>query len=142
MPEIVGIEKIFSVSPSRKFGKDCPLGHYFFGYSDYGDEEIIYPFSELGNSSFGIDRYANFILLSGIYRRDNVTGKIKYYREPYYITKNPRTGPQQTNRGKMANGMVEWKDLTNLEQEVYNQRAIGKHMSGMNLFLKEYLLSH
>ncbi len=131
MPEITGLEKLFSLTPSKRFGKFRLYGTSQFGHSVYGEEDIY--FAPPGGTP---------ILLSGIYRRDNVTGKIKYYREPYYITKNPRTEPQQTNRAKMAAAVLAWQGLTDEQKIPYNIKSRGKHMSGYNVFLKEHLLSY
>ncbi len=142
MPEIVGIEKLLSTSPAKRFGLFNQYSTSQFGFSVYGLEDIFLYFTQYGESRFGVDDYANILLLSGIYRRDNVTGKIKYYREPYYITKNPRTIPQQANRAKMADAVLAWQALTDEQKLLYYKKAIGKRMSGYNLFLKQYLLSH
>ena len=131
MPEVEGVEKLLSILPSKRFGKPRCYGRGMYAFSDYGADEIVC-FS---------DRDVP-IEFSGIYRRDNVTGKVKHYREPYYITKNPRTGPQQTWRGVFADAVAAWKALTPDEKNQYNIKAKGKHMSGYNLFLREYLLSH
>lgn len=102
-----------------------------FAFSIFGEEEEYIETSGGGK-----------IYTTGIFRRDNVTGILKYYREPYYVPYNPRTVPQQTNRQKMTDAVAAWQLLTDLEKAVYNKRSIGKGMSGYNLFLREYLLSH
>lgn len=142
MPEIQGIDKLFSVLPAKRFGLFNQFGSSQFGFSVYGLEDIFVYFTEYGNTVFGIDPYANILCLSGIYRRDNVTGEIKYYREPYYITKNPRTVPQQANRAKFAAAVLAWQNLTDEQKIPYNKKSKGKYMSGYNVFLKEYLSSH
>ena len=130
MPEVQGIEKLFSDIPKKRFGKFNQLGMVHLGFSNLGDEDIY--FAPEGRTP---------ILLSGIYRTDNVTGETKYYREPYYITRNPRSYEQQANRQKYADGVAAWQALTSDEKNQYNIRAKGKRMSGYNLFLKEYMLS-
>lgn len=142
MPEVVGIEKLFSVIPKKRFSKFRLFGTSQFGHSDYGQEDIFFIPIGYGNAVFGVDKYADIILLSGIYRTDNVTGKIKFYREPFYITKNPRYANQQTNRAKMAVAVLAYQGLTSEEKMVYHKAAYGKRMSGYDLFLKEYLSSH
>lgn len=131
MPEIQGIEKLLSVTPAKRFGRFRIYGTGQFGFSVYGEEDIY--FQPPGRDP---------ILLSGIYRRDNVTGKVKYYRSPYYIVGNPRTELQQANRQKYADGVLAWQNLTDEQKIPYNIKSKGKHMSGYNVFLKEYLLSH
>jgi len=131
MSEILGIEKLFSVVPKKRFGRFNQFGTSQFGLSNFGDEDI-----------YLVRPPKNPILLSGIYRAINLSGKTRYFREGYYITKNPRTAPQQANRQKYADGVLAWQNLTNEQKAVYNLRARFKGFSGYNLFLKEYLLSN
>lgn len=131
MPEVSGVEKIFSIWAKKKALRYNQLGTFMLGHSWLGDED--YYFQRPGKDP---------ILISGIYRTDNVTGKTRNYREPYYITKNPRKPAQQAWRGIFADAVLAWQGLTEEQQNQYNQRAKGKRFSGYNLFLKEYLLSH
>lgn len=131
MAEIFGIEKLLSFVPRKRFGVFREFGTAQCGFSHYGEEDI-----------YLIRPPEDPILLSGIYRTDNVSGYTRYYREPYYITKNPRTDLQQTNRQKYADAVLAWQNLTSEQKGVYNLRAKYKKLSGYNLFLKEYLLSH
>ena len=131
MPEVTGVEKIFSIWAKKKALRFNQLGTFQMGHSWLGDEDYYFPVP--GKAS---------ILISGIYRTDNVTGETKNYREPYYITRNPRTEPQQNWRQIFADAVTAWQALTNEQKVVYNKKAIGKRMSGYNLFLREYLKSH
>jgi hypothetical protein len=142
MPEIEGIEKLFSIIPKKRFSVFRLYGTSQLGRSHFGDEDIFLVKTDYGVATFGVNNFADIILLSGIYRTDNVTGKTKYYREPFYITKNPRTEVQQAWRGIFADAVAYWQGLTTPEKEVYNIRAKGRHMSGYNLCLQEYLKSH
>ena len=131
MPEIRGIERIFSLTAKKKFGQFNQYGTSQFGWSHYGDDDIYFDCGKFGK-----------ILLSGIYRTDNVKGYLTYYREPYYIPINPRTPIQQAWRSVFAQAIFAWQQLTKEEKMAYNERAKGKRMSGYNLFIREYLLSH
>jgi len=142
MPEVTGIEKLFSLWAKKKALRFNQLGTFQMGHSWLGDEDFWWMIYEFGTSVFGISKYADVIPISGIYRTDNVTGETKNYREPYYITKNPRTDLQQTNRAKMAAAVLAYQGLTLEERVLYYKRAIGKRLSGYNLFLREYLKSH
>jgi len=142
MPEVTGIDTLLSIFPKKRFSKFRLFGTSQSGFSNYGAEDIFLFFTEFGNTTLGVDKFANILLLSGIYRTDNVTGKTRVYREPFYITKNPRYAPQQANRQKYADGITAWQLLTDEQKEIYNKRAIGKRMFGYHLFLKEYLLSN
>lgn len=142
MPEVTGIDKLFSVIPKKRFGLFNQYATSQFGFSVYGEEDICLGEAFFGYAEYGVVDFGDGRILSGIYRTDNVTGKTKSYREPYYITKNPRTEAQQAWRQVYADSIVAWQNLTNSQKDVYNQRAKYKPYSGYNLFQKEYLLSH
>ena len=142
MPEVEGIDKLISMIPKKRFGVFSKLGTSQLGFTNFGDDDVYFVLTDLGTLTLGVDRLADFILLSGIYRTDNVTGEMKYYREPYYITRNPRSDEQQAHRQKYGKAVEAWRDLTDEERNQYNKRAKGKRYSGWNLFYKEYLQSH
>ena len=142
MPEIEGIDKLFCVFPQKRFSKFRLLGTSQMGLSNYGSEDLYFNRTGYGKASFGSDFFANIIELSGIYKTSNSTGKRKFFRFRFYITKNPRTIPQQSNRSKMTSAVLAYQALTASEKMLYHKRAVGKRMSGYNLFLKEHLLSH
>ena len=142
MPEIQGIEKLISSGAGKRLGKHHGYGRGMFAFSEFGDSDLYLVISIYGVSSFGKTHFGDFMIFTGIYRRDNVTGKVRYYREPFYTPKNPRSDPQQTNRGKMTAGVLAWQALTQEQKNHYNKLAIGKKMSGYNFFLKQYLLSN
>lgn len=142
MPEVKGIEKLFSIAPRNRFSKPRLFGTAQFGFSSYGDEDLYFIKTPYGAFSYGSSEFGNAILLSGIYRKAKYSGKIKYYRDPFCITKNPRTLTQQINRQKYAAAVLAYQGLTSSEKLLYYERAIGKRFTGYNLFLKEYLLSH
>jgi hypothetical protein len=141
MPEVVGIEKLLSHIPKKRFGLFREYGASQFGYSVYGEGPIYIIIDKGPPVKYLSDKAGNPINFAGIYRTDNVTGITRYYREPYYITKNPRYAPQQAWRQIFADAVLAWQGLTPAEKAVYNIKAKGKRMSGYNLFLKEYLLS-
>lgn len=99
----------------------------------------------LGLLFLGIDRLGLRVPLDdrfGIYQtRKGRTGRIQV-RMDFYRPSNPRTTPQQSQRSKMVDGMVAWHALTDMQREEYNERAKGTSLTGHNLFLREYLLSH
>lgn len=92
---------------------------------------------------FGARVYGDFLFgdLSSYNRTYTIANK-KTLRSPYYITKNPRSAPQQAWRQIFAAAVSAWQGLTVEQKIVYHRASMGKHMSGYNVFLKEYLLSH
>lgn len=131
MPEIKGIEKLFSLLAKKKFGGFSQYGTSQYGWSHYGDDDV-----------YILKGTPQEILLSGIFRTDQVTGETKNYREPFYITRNSRYVPQQAWRQKFADGMAAWKALTPEEKLVYYERAKKLRITGHNLFMREYLKSN
>ena len=142
MAEIFGIDKLLSFVPRKKFGRFCEFGIIHPGQTQFGDTDIYIPKFEFGSLILGSAKFGDIMILSGIYRTDNVSGYTRYYREPYYITKNPETIPQQATRSNFADAIDGWHNLTPEQKAVYNKRACYKNFSGYNLFIKEYLLSH
>jgi len=142
MPEVIGIEKLFSIRPAKRFGKPCRYGKSMLGFSNYGAEEILFNPTLYGKADFGKSFFGARLCLSGIYKKHGTSLTKQFHRIDYYITKNPRSIPQQANRQKYADGVLAWQNLTEPEKIAYNKSAIGKRMSGYNLFLKQYLLSH
>ena len=142
MPEIWGVDKLLSVIPRKRLGLWRLFGTSQFGHSNYGLDEIYYNRTGCGKARLGIDSFGDIIIFSGLYNIYHANGKTKFYRDSFYIPDNPRTLTQQTNRAKMTAAVLAWKALTDDEKLFYNKRAFGKRMSGYNLFLKKYLLSH
>ena len=131
MPEVEGPEKLFSDLPQKRFSRPREYGTSQYGFSHYGEEDIV--FAPEGREP---------IILSGIYRRGKVKNGYKVYREPFYITRDPKTPAQQANRQKFANAMQAWKNLTSEQKNAYNERAEKLRIEGVNLFIREYMLSH
>lgn len=98
--------------------------------------------SAYGTAGYGIFKYGAGAKFMGIYKIVVINGKQTQIREDYYVPTNPQTESQQANRQKLTNGVTAWQALTSSAKSVYNERAKYKKLSGYNLFLKEYLLSH
>jgi hypothetical protein len=142
MPEIEGIEKLFSIISKKRFGVFRLYGTSQFGYSVYGEEDIFLYFTQYGKSHFGVNLYGDILLLSGIYKKHNLWHGKRDFRVRYYITRDPKTEAQQAWRGVFADAVAYWQGLTEEEKNQYNIRVKGRHMSGYNLCLQEYLKSH
>jgi hypothetical protein len=57
------------------------------------------------------------------------------YARSWSIPENPRTEIQQKNRVNFADAVKLWQRLTDTEKAEYNRMAIGKPLSGYNLFI-------
>lgn len=142
MAEIFGFEKLLSFVSRKKFGPFNQFGTSQYANSNFGDEDICWGKAFFGYAEYGYAEFGDGLIWSGIYRTDNVSGYTRYYREPYYITRNPRTPDQQAWRQKFADAMAAWQVLTPEEKLVYTKYAHKIHLWGRNLFIREYLRSH
>ena len=103
--------------------------------------KVIAP-SAYGVRKYGAFHYGAGAKTHGIYQVRTRFGKHVQVKEKHYWPTNPQLPDQQANRQKMTDAVAAWQALTDEQQAVYNKNAIGKEMSGYNLFLREYLLSH
>ena len=78
---------------------------------------------------------------AGVYRVDNPGGHQKSIRNPFYMQFKPRTANQNAAADKFKNCMIDWQSLTEEEKELYNQRAKKYRIEGVNLFMRECMLS-
>jgi len=65
-------------------------------------------------------------------------GKISCRRK-FQNTNTDGTPARLVCRSKFADAIVAWQNLTTEQKAVYNKRAIGRHKSGYNLFIKEFM---
>ena len=142
MPKIEGIDKALSFTPSKKLGRNREYGRGMFAEAVYGEENDFIEYAIYGVSSYGEEKYGNRMLVSGIFRKDGTTAKGGTYLEPYYIPYDPKSEDQLARRGVFGDGVDAWHALTDNERAEYNEKAKGKHRSGFNAFLRQYLLSH
>ena len=76
----------------------------------------------------------------GTYELQNCReGKISTRRH-FYNYNTDCTPARRARRLKFAAAVVAWKILTPEQKALYNKRAVGRHMSGYNLFIKEFML--
>ena len=113
-------EALLSVKTIKKFSFPNGFGKIVFGESQFGHDEAR----------------------AGVYRsRKGVDGRI-IIKNAFMYPANPQSIPQQANRVDFANAIAGWQFLTDEQKLVYNKRAVGKHMSGYNLYIQEYMKSH
>jgi hypothetical protein len=79
--------------------------------------------------------------VNGIYQVRTRFNRIVNVKEKFYKPYNPRTELQQANRLKFRAGIDAWHSLSPEEKEEYNKRAYRLKIYGVNLFLREYMLS-
>lgn len=142
MSEIQEAEKVGSLDVVKRLGRHRQYGRSMFAFSVFGEEEEFLHITDYGYSSFGENHFGEHIILTGIYKIVTTGEKRTPTRLDYYVPKNPRSGSQQTNRGKLSSAVVAWQNLTDEQRLSYNEKAKYLRMSGYNYFVKNYLLSN
>jgi hypothetical protein len=82
------------------------------------------------------------LLVPGVYKSHMKNGKLVTWRCALYSPVNNKTPNQLAWQAIYRAGVAEWKNLTKEQQQIYNRKAYGKHMSGYNVFMKEYLIAN
>ena len=98
--------------------------------------------NQYGFDTYGVSRYGEKNDLAGIYQmRPRLKGRLcvrmKHYSPPETALRiaNPR-------RAVFASAVSAWQGLSTVQKELFRVKSSGKHMSGYNVFLHEYLISH
>lgn len=100
-------------------------------------EKIRFLFLETGGKIVLNYPYAHSSF--GIYQRAHCReGKISTRRH-FYIPYTDATPARSIMRKKYYDGVGAWNLLTAEEKAVYNKNAVGRHMSGYNLFIKKFM---
>lgn len=92
-----------------------------------------------GRIAFGYNRFGFYNWFCGIYQKKYFFGRPFISRMKFYRPTNPRTELQQNWRAVCALAVSGWQGLDENTKQMWNKRAKGYHMSGYNLFTKEYL---
>lgn len=141
MGKINGSDVLFSVRASNRFSCPCVFGVGLFARSGYGMDYVFMTLRPFGATSYGETEYGDMYQLSGIYIDCRSSNGFHTAKKGFYSPKNPRTEKQYITRNKFADAIAEWQNLTNEQKLLYNRRAYGKHMSGYNLKISEYMSS-
>ncbi|HOW82751.1 MAG TPA: hypothetical protein PK573_09335, partial [Spirochaetota bacterium] len=64
------------------------------------------------------------------------------FMRAYVKPRNPDTPAQRKNRDLFRAAMKEWQCLPSYDRASYNRRAARLGMTGHNLFISRYMLSH
>lgn len=112
--------KNYSLDTRGKFGKGGGFGRVALGYNHFGF----------------------YSWYSGIYQKLYYFGKPHISRKKFNWGSNPQTELQQAWRAVLASGWVEWATYTDEQKNEFKIRAVSLHMSGANLFMREWLISH
>lgn len=94
-----------------------------------------------GGSEYGVTAFGVPVAFAGIYRVRRYNGKVYHEKMDFYPYIITHTDPQNVNRGKFAEAVSAWQALTAEQKAVYNKRAVGRHLFGYHLFLRECMLA-
>jgi hypothetical protein len=100
------------------------------------------PQNGYGGESYGVFEYGWYNFAAGVYRVRHYLGKKYKEKMDFYTYVITHTEGQNVNRTKFADAVAVWQALTVEQKSVYNKRAVGRHMFGYHLFLREYMLTH
>ena len=124
-------QKLASFKMWKRLGKPNQFGWIVPGWSEFGDD------NDFAGVYQGRPRRKTFVTLG-----EKIPGKrLNFFMKPAWPV-NPQTAPQQVQRGKFADGVTAWLNLTAEQKLLYNVRADKKQRQGFCLFVSEYLLSH
>jgi len=111
------LEALNSIETRQTFGRPNFYGQSRFGHSFFGDSETR----------------------AGIYQIRRMPQGRVLVREKFYVPKNPQTELQQANRQKFAQAVAGWQALSQNEREQYKKAAVGFHLTGYNLYLRQQM---
>ena len=145
--------RLISADARKKFSSPNQYGYIIYGVSRYGhfnEYAGIYNVRRLyvptpnqyGYIIYGVSRYGQKQDSSAVdHFLPRPSGRV-HVRKRFYVPTNPQTVPQQANRTKFANAVSAWQILNAGQKEAYRIKSSGKHMSGYNLFIREFLISN
>lgn len=113
-------QRFCSFDARKKFGRPNKYGQAIYGVSQFGEDND----------------------LTGIYQTRHYKGGKYTVRENFYVPTETTKRINDPNRVTFANAVLAWQGLTSEQKEVYRIKSSGKNMSGYNVFLHEYLISH
>ena len=152
MTKIFGLTIPHAVRIRKKWGKDginstkSQYGGSTFGRDIFGAESEFRFGAVFGVGVFGIDDFGAATqvqtdLFAGIYQQRKCReGKITI-REKFYVPTQTWSQAKEDSQNKFKAAISAYQILTESEKLVYHRRAVGMHLSGYNLFIKEYMLS-
>ena len=135
-------ERLNSADTRKRLGKPTFYGEKMNGNCYYGQEPLKVTEDEYGAIYFGSRFYGDSRTYEGIYQTRHYKGGKYTVQEKFYSPTETLARTSDPNRITFRNAVLAWQALTLEEKKVYNIKSYGKNMSGYNLFLHEYLISH
>jgi len=133
------MDNLYSMQAWGLFGKTAQVGEMLMGDNCIGVQNAYISRCEMGTITAGDNIVGDIDEFNGIYQRRHSEKGIVIAKQKWWVSKNPRTEPQQANRGKFADAIAAWHDLTDDEKSFYNQKSKGKRKTGFNIFIAAYM---
>lgn len=132
---------ILGVTITQKLGRRYAYGRAMYGQSLYGDCGLYAWLAGYGAVFYPAFHYGDDDELSGIYQVKSRWSASSISRQNFYIPKNTYSVAKENSQIKFKAAVAGWPLLTDEQRAGYNKKAIHKHFTGRNLFIKEYMLS-
>jgi hypothetical protein len=135
-------DKLISFEPRRRVGPASYFGEQRYGEGCYGQDYIEMSPYQYGKRLYADAEYGENFSVDGIYQmRPRAKGRIAV-RMKFYMPSETAARIANPRRLIFANAVLAWQGLTTLQKEFYRLKSKNKRMSGYNVFLHEYLISH
>ena len=131
MTKVIGIRKPWSLTVRKKFGRAV-----------YEEDGGIYGVADYARGGYGYGDATPESIFHGVYQMRRCKEGVIPVQMKFYRPTNPRTEIQQNNRVKIRDAVLAWQALDQSQKIEYNKNALGKNLTGYNLFIKNFLLSH
>lgn len=124
-------QKLISFEARKKFGIPNQYGYIVYGIARYGEKNDYAGIYQMRHTPYGTWPSAQKV------PRGRFCVRMRHYAPPETAKRlaNPR-------RVIYGNAVGAWRLLSTSQKEFYRVKSFGKHMSGYNVFMKEYLISH
>lgn len=135
-------DKLISGEARKKFGRPSFYGERLYSFAEYGQEYIEVSPYQYGKRLYADCQYGENLSFEGIYSmRPRLSGRVPV-RMKFYMPSESAARIANPRRGVFADAVLAWQGLDALQKEVFRIRSKNKHMSGYNVFLREYLISN
>jgi len=135
-------ERLYSADTKKRLGQPTYYGERRYSNYYFGKEQKKVTDDEYGKKYNGYTFYGDARTYEGIYQTRHYKGGKFTVQEKFYNPTPNYHATQQTWRGRFADAISAWQALTSQEKEVFRIKSSGKKMSGYNVFLHEYLITH
>ena len=139
--------ELSSVELKKRYGYGWLYGEGVYARSEYGGEELLLNTTYYGRANFGFEHYGlqgrgPQVPRFGIYQIRHKQGRRIIVREKFYMPSPTVTEAKTVSQTNFRNAILGYQALTAEQKKSYHIRAYGKHFTGYNLFIIEYMKSH